>query len=255
MRRRQVRTVRQVARAAGVSVRTLHHYDAVGLLKPGHIGTNGYRYYGREEMLRLQQILVYRELGMPLAEIAAVLDDPAFDLLTALRGHRAALDGRIAHYRTLIQTIDRTIASLEKDEDMEDNDYYAGIDPETRGRWEREAVAFWGKDAVTAAQAKAKALTSEQVAQIQQEMEEIRDAFQRLFREGAAPGSDEVQAVTERHYRWVSHSWSPDAAAFKGLGRYYVENPEFRGTYDDAELPGCPEFIAEAMAIYAVQSL
>lgn len=250
-----MRTVRQVAKAAGVSVRTLHHYDAVGLLNPGHVGANGYRYYGKEELLRLQQILFYRELGMPLVEIAAVLDDPAFDLLEALREHRAALARRLAHHRTLIQTIDRTIDSLEKDEKMEDNDYYAGIDSETRGRWEREAEAFWGKDAVAAAQGKAKALTKEQVAQIQQEMEAIRDAFQRLFREGAVPGSNEVQAVTDRHYRWISHSWTPDAAAFKGLGRCYADNPEFRRTYGDKDLPGCPDFIAEAIAIYADRSL
>lgn len=82
-------------------------------------------------------------------------------------------------------------------------------------------------------------------------MEAIRADFQRLFREGADPASDAVQAVTGRHYRWVSHSWTPDAAAFRGLGRYYAENPEFRGTYDDTDLPGCAEFIAEAMAVYA----
>lgn len=250
-----MRTVRQVARAAGISVRTLHHYDAVGLLKPGHIGANGYRYYGREELLRLQQILFYRELGVPLAQIAAILDDPAFDPLTALRGHRAALADRIAHYRDLIQTIDRTIDSLEKDEDMEDNDYYAGIARETRTRWQQEAEQFWGKDAVAAAQAKAKALTSDQVAQIKRDMETIRHDFVELFRSGAEPGSDAVQAVTDRHYRWVSHSWTPDAAAFAGLGRFYVENPEFRATYEAEELPGCPEFIADAMAIYADRSL
>lgn len=250
-----MRTVRRVAKAAGVSVRTLHHYDAIGLLKPGHVGANGYRYYGREELLRLQQILFYRELGLPLAEIAAVLDDPAFDPLAALRGHRTALEGQIGHYRTLIDTIDRTIASLEKDEDMDDNDYYAGIAPETQRRWQHEAEAFWGKEAVAAAQAKARSFSKEQVAAIQTEMETIRADFQRLFREGTDPASAAVQAVTDRHYHWVSHSWTPDAAAFKGLGRYYVENPEFRGTYVDGELPGCPEFIAEAMAVYADRSL
>lgn len=250
-----MRTVRQVAKAAGVSVRTLHHYDAIGLLKPGHVGTNGYRYYGREELLRLQQILFYRELGLPLAGIGAILDDPAFDPLSALRGHRAALGDRIAHYRTLIRTIDRTIISLENDEDMDTNDYYAGIAPETRDRWQREAEAYWGKDAVAAAQAKARALSKEQVAAIQREMEAIKTDFIGLFRQGADPGCEAVQAVTDRHYRWVSHSWSPDAAAFKGLGHYYVENPEFRGTYDDDKLSGCPEFIAEAMAIYADRSL
>ncbi len=250
-----MRTVRQVAKAARVSVRTLHHYDAIGLLKPDHVGANGYRYYGKAELLRLQQILFYRELGLPLVEIAAILDDPAFDPLAALRGHRTALDARIEHYRGLIQTIDRTIASLEKDEEMQDNDYYAGIAPETRDRWQREAEEFWGKDAVAAAAAKARSFSKGQVAAIQTEMETIRADFQRLFREGAAPASDAVQAVTHRHYQWVSHSWTPDAAAFRRLGRYYVENPEFRGTYDDEKLPGCPEFIAEAMTIYADRSL
>ncbi|MGH6633783.1 MAG: TipAS antibiotic-recognition domain-containing protein, partial [Sphingopyxis sp.] len=159
------------------------------------------------------------------------------------------------HYRTLIRTIDRTIVSLEKDEDMEDNDYYAGIAPETRDRWQREAEEFWGKDAVAAAAAKARSFSKEQVAAIQAEMESIRADFQRLFRDGGAPASDAVQAVTDRHYRWISHSWTPDAAAFRNLGRYYVENPEFRGTYDDDKLPGCPEFIAEAIAVYADRSL
>lgn len=250
-----MRTVKQLAIAAGISIRTLHHYDAIGLLRPGHVGANGYRYYGKEEMLRLQQILFYRELGMPLAEIGAVLDDPAFDLVAALRGHRAALQGRIAQYQGLIQTIDRTIASLERNETMEDNDYYAGIAPETRERWEREAEALWGKEKVAAAQEKAKALTKEQVNEIFREMEDIRDAFARLFRDGVEPGSEAAQAVTERHYRWVSHSGKTDAATFVGLGRLYVENPEFRTTYKDDELPGCPEFIAQAMAIYAERSL
>lgn len=250
-----MRTVRQMARAARISVRTLHHYDAIGLLKPAHVGANGYRYYGRTELLRLQQILFYRELGLALGEIGAILDEPGFDPLVALRGHRTALAARIDRYRDLIRTIDRTIASLEKDETMEDNDYYAGIAPETRERWEREAVRFWGEEAVRAAQAKARNFSKEEVMAIQAEMEAIRSDFQRLFAEGAEPGSDESQAVTARHYAWVCHSWTPDAAAFKGLGRFYVENPEFRGTYDDGALPGTAAFIAEAMAIYADNSL
>lgn len=250
-----MRTVRQVAKAARISVRTLHHYDAIGLLKPAHVGANGYRYYGRTELLRLQQILFYRELGMALGEIGSILDDPGFDPLVALKGHRTALAVRIDRYRDLIRTIDRTIASLEKDETMEDNDYYAGIAPETRERWEREAVDFWGEDAVRAAQARARSFSKEQAAAIQAEMEAIRSDFQQLFAEGAAADSDAAQAVTARHYAWVCHSWTPDAAAFKGLGRFYVENPEFRGTYDDGALPGTAAFIAAAMAVYADRSL
>lgn len=250
-----MRTVRQVAKAAGISVRTLHHYDAIGLLKPEHVGANGYRYYGRADLLKLQQILFYRELGLPLNEIRSILDDPDFDSLTALRNHREALAGRIERCRDLIHTIDRTIASLEKDEAMEDHEYYAGVSPETRSRWENEAIEFWGEDAVRAAQAKARSFSKEQVATIQAEMEAIRADFQRLFAAGETPGSEQTQATTARHYAWVCHSWTPDAAAFKGLGRLYAENPEFRSAYDDGALPGTAEFIAEAMAIYADRSL
>lgn len=76
-------TVKQVAKLSGVSVRTLHHYDEIGLLKPESVGANGYRYYGQDELLRLQQILFHRELGFPLAEIARVLDAPDFDRVAA----------------------------------------------------------------------------------------------------------------------------------------------------------------------------
>jgi DNA-binding transcriptional MerR regulator len=250
-----MRTVRQLAKAAGISIRTLHHYDAIGLLVPAHVGSNGYRYYGRAELLKLQQILFYRELGLPLGEIRSILDDPTFDPLSALRDHRMALAGRIDRYRELIGTIDRTIASIERDEDMDDNDYYAGIAPETRERWEREAGEAWGAERVRAANARAKSLSKGDVAALKAEMEAIRADFQGLFADGQSAGSAAAQAVTARHYRWVCHSWTPDAAAFAGLGRLYVENPEFRATYEDGALPGTAAFIADAMAIYADRSL
>ena len=100
-----MRTVRQVAKAAGISVRTLHHYDAIALLKPAHVEANGYRYYGRAELLKLQQILFYREPGLPLGEIRSILDDPAFDTLAALRDHRKAFVARIERYGDLVAAI------------------------------------------------------------------------------------------------------------------------------------------------------
>ena len=87
-------TVKQVAKVSGVSVRALHHYDEIGLLKPASIGRNGYRYYGRDELLRLQQILLHRELDIPLGEIRAILDDPKFDQLDALRAPARKARGR-----------------------------------------------------------------------------------------------------------------------------------------------------------------
>ncbi len=247
-----MRTVRQVAAAAGVSVRTLHHYDAIGLLKPAGKGANGYRYYGRAELLRLQQILFYRELGFALADIAAVLDDPAFDAIAALRGHRSALDRRIVRCRDLVRTIDRTIASLEKDQPMNDEDLYAGIAPETRERWQREARAYWGDAAVDAAETRARAMGADEIAAMRREMEDNRRAFVALARDGADPASAAALAVTRRHYRWVCRSWTPDAAQFAGLGRLMVEHSEFARTYDGPDgAPGTAAFVAAAMAAFA----
>src|SRR5437667_8460979 len=106
-------TVSQVATLSGVSVRALHHYDDIGLLKPAFIGSNGYRYYGRDELLRLQQILFHRELGLTLDEIRRAVDTPGFDRAAALRNHREKLVTETARLRELLQTIDETLADLE----------------------------------------------------------------------------------------------------------------------------------------------
>src|SRR6478752_8804530 len=105
-------TVKQLARLSGVSVRTLHHYDEIGLLRPAFVGENRYRYYGRDELLRLQDILFHRELGVPLQDIALLLDGTGRDRLTILREHRARLAERTERSRQLVCTIDRTIADL-----------------------------------------------------------------------------------------------------------------------------------------------
>src|SRR5690554_1613729 len=89
-------SVSEIAKMAGVSVRTLHHYHQIGLLRPAYVGENNYRFYGREELLRLQQILIHRELGIPLAEIAGILDAPGFDRLSALEGQRERIAQEVA---------------------------------------------------------------------------------------------------------------------------------------------------------------
>jgi DNA-binding transcriptional MerR regulator len=120
-------TVHELARLSGLSVRALHHYDEIGLLKPAFIGENRYRYYGRDELLRLQQILFHRELGLPLQQIAALLDEPGFDRIAALKQHRARLQAEAKRYRQLVTTIDRTIADLEGDSAMDSAGLYKGF--------------------------------------------------------------------------------------------------------------------------------
>src|ERR1051325_7882875 len=98
-------TVKQVAAMSGVSVRTLHFYDETGLLKPAHIGANGYRFYEEPQLLMLQQILFYRELGFELKQIKAIVERPDFEKVAALQSHRQVLEENLARTRSLLETI------------------------------------------------------------------------------------------------------------------------------------------------------
>jgi DNA-binding transcriptional MerR regulator len=120
-------TVRKVAAMSGVSVRTLHFYDEVGLLEPAYIGTNGYRYYEQEQLLRLQQVLFYRELGFELKRVKQILGRPGFKVVAALRAHRKVLEKEAGRTRTLIGTIDKTIAHLKGAKAMKEKDMFAGF--------------------------------------------------------------------------------------------------------------------------------
>lgn len=140
-------TVKDVAKLSGVTVRALHHYDQVGLLKPAEVGENGYRYYGHEELLRLQQILLHRELELPLEAIAEVLDQPGFDRLAALRRHRKTLSEKAVRYRRLTRTLDRTLAALEGETEMKDEDLYKGFEPSKQAQYEAYLVDRLGDQA------------------------------------------------------------------------------------------------------------
>src|SRR5262245_24119315 len=137
-------TVKQLARLSGVSVRTLHHYNEIGLLKPAFIGENRYRYYGREELLRLQDILFHRELGVPLQESGQLLARDGRDRVAILPPPRAITAGRIESSRQLLRTIDRTIAQLKGEGTMDDKDLYHGFAPEKQAEYEDWLVDNYG---------------------------------------------------------------------------------------------------------------
>jgi DNA-binding transcriptional MerR regulator len=134
-------TVKQLARLSGISVRTLHHYDEIGLLRPAFTGENRYRYYGREELLRLQDILFHRELGVPLQDIGKLLELQGSDRVAILSHHREMLADRLERSRQLIRTIDRTIAELNGAGTMNDKDLYHGFAPEKQAEYEEWLVA------------------------------------------------------------------------------------------------------------------
>src|SRR5262245_22227021 len=128
-------TVKQLADLAGISNRTLHYYDQIGLLRASAYGENGYRYYDEQAVLRLQQILFFRELDFSLAEIQTILDAPEFDILDALQTHKRALQQRLGQLSDLIQTVDRTILHLKGAVKVEAQDLFEGFDPAQQERY------------------------------------------------------------------------------------------------------------------------
>ncbi|MDB5430385.1 MAG: transcriptional regulator, MerR family [Caulobacter sp.] len=252
-------TVKEVAKLSGVSVRALHHYDEIGLLKPAAVGSNGYRYYGREELLRLQQILFHRELRFPLEAIRAVLDDPKFDRAAALKAHRKALDGEARRLKQLVRTIDDTLAALEGDKEMDDTAMYLGFSPEKQAEYEAWLVDRYGGDMRTHiddAKAKMKDWGKGDFAVLQAEAGEIEQAMAKALATGLPADSAGVRALMGRHHAWVGRSWKkpPTRDAFIGLGDLYLENPDFKARYD-AIAPGLAEYYAAAMRAFAEASL
>lgn len=252
-------TVKQVAKLSGVSVRTLHHYDDVGLLKPACVGANGYRYYGREELLRLQQVLFHRELGLSLDEIARVLDAPDFDRAQALREHRARLQADVRRRRELIRTIDETLAALEGDATMNEQAMYRGFDPETQAKYEAWVVERYGAAAQTGIDAvkdMQKDWKQSDFDAAQAEVAEIEAAFAQSLAAGLPADVEAVQALARRHCAWLARQWPHPVsrAAYEGLAHLYGEHPDFRARYE-AQAAGLTEYLQAAMWAYAARAL
>jgi DNA-binding transcriptional MerR regulator len=246
-------TVRQLALLAGVSVRALHHYDRIGLLKPSRRSAAGYRLYARPDLLRLQQILFYKELDLPLSEIQAILDEPGFDPLMALREHRRRLQARRERLERLIETVDRTIGQLTEDEmALTDEELYEGFSKEQAQRYRREAREMYDPALVEESERRLKRMSRAQWEALKQEGDDITRQIAGLMdRPEGDPG---VQAAIARHYTMMGKFYTVTPEIYRGLGGLYVENPEFRAFYEKYR-PGLADFMQAAMIYFCDHSL
>jgi DNA-binding transcriptional MerR regulator len=246
-------TVSQLARMAGVSVRTLHHYDQIGLLAPSARTEAGYRLYGEPELLRLQQILFFKELDMPLDEVRQILDDPGFDQVTALEHHRQMLHRRMERLARLLKTVDRTIDKLtEEDMTLTDEELYEGFTMEQIERYKREAREMYDPALVEQSERRVKKMSRAQWQAVGAEGEEVTTALAALA--DREPGDPEVQALIALHHAWIETFYPCSAEIYRGLGQLYVEHPEFRAFYEKHR-PGLADFVSAAMDHYAGQVL
>src|SRR3990167_5190709 len=129
-------TVKKLAKLSGVSIRTLRFYDEIGLLKPAYYGDNNYRYYEEAQLLMLQQILFFRELGFQLSDIQRIISSPDFDKVTTLESHRKILEKNLDQTKILIETVDKTIAHLRGKEMMKPEDVFHGFNAEKQKLYE-----------------------------------------------------------------------------------------------------------------------
>jgi DNA-binding transcriptional MerR regulator len=242
-----VYTVKQLSKMASISPRTLHYYDQIGLLLPQATGENGYRYYGEESLLRLQQILFYKELGLRLEEIGAVLDQPGFDLLQALNAHRRALQERVQRLNTLIQTVDQTMSYLRGEIEMSEKDLYSGFDEEQQKRYAEEAQQRWGDTAATS-QRRWEAYSRDEKNNILAEGKEISTNLAAHMDKG--PQDADVQYWIDRQFKYFNrYFYDCTLDIFEGLGHMYTEDPRFEANYENIR-PGMAAFMEKAMSYY-----
>jgi len=245
-------TVRQVAKMAGVSVRTLHHYDHIGLLSPSSRTEAGYRLYREADLLRLQQILFFKELDFPLSDIRRILDDPGFDQVEALENHRRLLHQRAERLACLLKTIDKTLQRLTEDDmSMSIEELYEGFSDEQIERYRREARERWG-GVVDETEERMRRLPKSQWQAVKAEGDEVTRAIAALM--DRAPGDPEVQSQIARHHAWIEQFYPAPAEVYRGLGQLYVEHDEFRKFYENYR-PGLADFMQAAMAYYAEHTL
>lgn len=223
-------TVKELADAAKVSVRALHHYDEIGLLRPSARSAKGYRLYTDEDLLRLQQILVQRELGLSLDAIRRALDDRTFDLRAALVAQRIELAKAADGAARRLRAIDRTLAGLDgKERDMRDEEMFDGFDEhahEAKARWgHTEAWAESARRAARYGPAEWQALRAEQDA-IHRDLAAAKTA-------GRAPGEPAVQAIVERHRASIDRWFYPcDLEMQRGLAALYESDARFAANID-----------------------
>ncbi len=243
-------TVKQLSKIAGITPRTLHYYDEIGLLKPSRVGDNGYRYYGEEALLRLQQIMLYRELDMPLENIKEIMGRPDFDVLSALKRHREELRRRIMRTEQLITTVDHTINHLKGKTEMSQKQFFEGFSEEQQAEYEKEAMQMYDPATVKAASKKWKAYTTAEKQRIGEEGNAVYRDFLLAMSKGAA--SPEAQACVERWRHHIEYFWTPNEEQLLALANGYNDDPRFKANFDKID-PNLAAFIREAVGIYVSQ--
>jgi len=245
--RAAARTVGQVAEEFGVTVRTLHHYDAIGLVRP-HRTASGYRFYTDDDLERLRHVVVYRRLGFPLEEIAPLLDDPQADVEAHLRRQRAAVMTRLHEMRSLVAALDRALEARMNGTPLTREEQKELFGDGFSEEYAREAEERWGDtDAWRQSRARSARYTKDDWRRIAAEGEEVTARFAALKRAGTPADAEEAMDAAEAHRGHIDR-WFYDLGypMHRGLAAMYLADDRFTATYDARE-PGLARYVHDAI--------
>ncbi|HSJ09239.1 MAG TPA: MerR family transcriptional regulator [Longimicrobiales bacterium] len=248
------RSVGELAKLAGVTVRTLHHYDAIGLLSPSERSAAGYRQYSDADAERLFRIIVYRQLGFDLAGIAEILDRPAADALEHLRRQHSLLTEQVGRLHTMIDAVEAMMRAKENGYNMtpdEMREVFGAFDP---AEHEAEAESRWGDtDAHRQSQRRAKGYGKQQWLEIRREAEAIEAGLAAAMQQGLPPDGAAAMDLAEQHRQHIGR-WFYDCSyeMHSGLGEMYVADPRFAQHYEDVA-PGLSRYMHDAVRANAAR--
>lgn len=235
--------VKEVAELVGISVRTLHYYDEIGLLIPKETTEAGYRVYSDENLETLQQILFFRELGFPLKKIKEIMESPIFERQEALELQYKMLLEKKSRIEQMIGTIEKTIQYSKGVIQMSNQEKFAGFDF-SHNPYEQEAREKWGDQAVDEANEQVKNMSAF-------DQQKFNDIFRKLAAlRHLSPDDEEVQDRMHDWYQFLNKMGNYSLVAFKGLGQMYVDDERFMKNIDQFG-EGLATFMREAMAVYA----
>jgi DNA-binding transcriptional MerR regulator len=246
-------SIQEIARLPGTTSRTLRHYGDLGLLAPSRIGANGYRHYDSDALVRLQRILLLRELGLRLADIGEVLDGER-DSALALRAHLRWLESERDRLDRQIASVRTTLRKVEGGEQVMASEALDGFD---HTHYKDEVIQKWGRKAYEEGDRWWRSLSEDDKRGFQQEQRDIAEGFARALADGEPADGPVAQELAHRQHEWVSAGWQgrrPTAEQFAGLGQMYVDDPRFTAVYD-RHGKGTAAYIRDAMTTYAEQNL
>jgi DNA-binding transcriptional MerR regulator len=246
-------SVQKLAKLSGVSIRTLHYYDEVGLLKPARYGANGYRYYEEEQLLLLQQILFYRTLGLELKKIQEIVKKGDFDKLAALHSHRKVLVNDLDKTRELIQTIDNTIKHLQGQKKMKDKQFFEGLNSPKQKEYEKYLIEK-GKHTAEELEEGRKRLSKwskEEWEETQKVWNQLLNDYVEAIKKKAPPDSPEAEALVLRHFKYLNRfGIEIEKEKIVENANFYLGHPDWKKVFDGHH-PQLLEYMLAAMEAYA----